>query len=182
MVSVIRSLVMVFRIIFVIISLFILVLLCSSFLYSLSYAQWIIPPMPMPASPTYTPNCCSQGINRSDTTPPKIIILTDTLYEGNNVLKLKILDESPLKMRAISYSMGNHSITTYLAKEHDNEYRALLKVLPPSSKVEVTAIDLNDNYAKFVKDIKVEKGFNSFFFSITNSSIWKNLFSGDKKH
>ncbi len=168
------------RIAFFLVTLFISIFLYIANNYNLSYAQWMFPPMPSPTTPTYTTTCCNSGINTSDITPPEIAILTDTLYDGNNVLKLKILDGSPLKMRSISYSVGNHSITTYLAKEHNNEYRALLKVLPPSTKVEVTAIDLNDNYAKLVKEIKVEKGIDVFFSTITNSSIWKNLFFGDK--
>jgi hypothetical protein len=159
------------------------IMISSSFIYprNLSYAQWMIPPMPSPILPSYPSSCCSSGINRSDITPPAISISTDTLSEGNNVLKLKILDKSPLKMRSISYSVGNHSITTYLAKEHNNEYRALLNVLPPSSKIEVSAIDLNDNYAKLVKVLKVEKGVNSIISSIVNISNWKNIIFGDKK-
>ncbi len=169
-------------IVFFLSTLFIAICLSYIYHYSLSYAQWMIPPMPSPTLPHYTSACCRSGINSSDIKPPEISILTDKLYEGNNVLKLKIMDDSPLKMRAISYSVGNHSITTYLAKEHNNEYRALLKVLPPSTKVEVTALDLNDNYAKLVKEIKVEKGIDVFFSTITNSSIWKNLFFGVKNH
>ncbi len=155
-----------------------------SYIYyqNLSYAQWMIPPMPSPTPPSYTSACCNSGTNSSDIKPPKISILTDTLYGGNNVLKLKILDESPLKMRVISYSVGNHSITTYLAKEHNNEYRALLKVLSPSTKVEVTAIDLNNNYAKLVKVLKVENGFDMLFSAIANFTVWKNLIFGDKNH
>jgi hypothetical protein len=135
----------------------------------------MIPPMPLPSGPSNSFGCCTSPINSSDITPPKIIIQTDTLYDGNNVLKLKILDESPLIMRAISYSVGNHSITTYLAKEHNNEYKALVKVIPPSTKIEITAIDLNHNYAKLVKEIKVEKGIDVFFSTITNSSFWKKF-------
>ena len=165
---------------------FLSTLFVSLFLYfiyypGLLYAQWMIPPMPSPFPPPYTTTCCNSATNSSDIKPPEISLLTDKLSEGNNVIKLKILDESPLKMRAISYSVGNQTITTYLAKEHNNEYRALLKVLPPSTKVEVTAIDLNGNYAKMVKELKVEKSF-TVFFNIANISNWKNLIFGDKKH
>jgi hypothetical protein len=169
-------------IIFFLSTLLISILLFGIHHNSLSYGQWMIPPMPSPALPPYTNACCSSGTNTSNITSPEISILTDTLNEGNNVIKLKIVDNLPLKMRGISYSVGNNSITTYLAKEHNNEYRALLKVISPSTKVEVTAIDMNDNYAKLVKEIKVEKGFDTIFSAITNSSIWKTLFFGDKKH
>ncbi len=164
-------------------ALFIGIFLTYTYHHNVSYAQWMIPPVPSPSMPPYASDCCNSGINSSSSiSAPEISIWTDKLFDGNNVLKLKILDQYPLKMRGISYSVGNHSITTYLAKEHNNEYRALLKVLAPSTKVEVTAIDINNNYAKLVKEIKVEKGIDAFFSTITNSSFWNNLFFGDKKH
>jgi len=140
------------------------------------------PPMPSPDLSPYISTCCKNGINSSDISPPVISILTDRLYEGNNVLKLKILDESPLKMRAVSYNVEKNNITTYLAKEHNNEYPALLKGRPPHTIIEVTAIDLNNNYAKLVKEFKVEKGVDKFFSIFVNNSIWKNLISGDSNH
>jgi len=152
-----------------------IILLISVYLYSLplSYAQWILPPMPSLESDLS--KCCNDDINRNDTQPPQITILTDTLYEGNNVLKVKILDDSPLNKRGISYSVENNSITTHLAKENSIIYKALIKVQFPFTKVDISAVDAHGNYAKSIKEIKVEKG-NVILSTITNPAFWKNLF------
>jgi hypothetical protein len=142
--------------------------------YKSSYSQWIIPPMPSPFD--HTSVCCKNGINKTGSLPPQILIMTHILYEGNNVLKLKIIDNLPLIQREINYTVGNHSITTYMAKEHNNEYKSLIKVISPQTKIEVAVKDLNNNYAKLVKEIKVENWFNVIISSITNSSFWKIVF------
>ena len=59
---------------------------------------------------------------------------------------------------------------TNLAKQHDNEYKALLKVVSPVTTVEVVAEDVNGNYAHLTKKLKVENRFNNFF-----SSLWKDI-------
>jgi hypothetical protein len=147
---------------------------------NLSYSQWIIPPMP---SPLPNPSiCCINNINKSDIKPPQITITTEKLFEGNNVLKLKILDDSPLKKRGINYTMGSNMVTTYLAKEHNNEYRALVKANPPSSKIIVTAVDMNDNVARLVKVLEVKNGFGNIITNIINPNFWKNLIYGDFKN
>jgi hypothetical protein len=152
----------------------------STYVNNLAYSQWIIPPMPSPL-----PNasiCCLNDINKSDITPPQITITTEKLFEGNNVLKLKILDDSPLKKRSLNYTNGNNMATTYLAKEHNNEYRALVKVNPPSSKIIVTAVDMNDNVARLVKVLEVKNGFSEIISNFTNPIFWKNLLFGDTKN
>lgn len=152
----------------------------SSYVNNLSYSQWIIPPMPSPL-----PNasvCCPNYINKSDIYPPQITITTEKLFEGNNVLKLKILDDSPLKKRSLNYTNGNNMVTTYLAKEHNNEYRALVKVNPPSSKIIVTAVDVNDNVARLVKVLEVKNGFSEIISNFTNLSFWKDLLFGGSKN
>ena len=146
-----------------------------------SHAQWILQPPPPPGPPKAA--CCDVATNSNDTKPPQISIMTEKLQEGNNVIKLKIIDESPLVIRGISYTSGNKSVVTYLAKEHNSEYIALLKVLPPYAQVTITAIDVNGNYAQFTKKIKVDKGFfGSLISSITNSSFWRSLLFGDQKN
>jgi hypothetical protein len=128
-------------------------------------------PLPLPGPPD--PGCCGSN-SSNDTTPPKIIITTNILYEGNNVLKLKIEDESPLKLRGINFTQGNKNIETYLAKEQNQEYIALVKVVPPFTEIQVRAVDVNDNAARLVQQIKVENWFDMFISSITNNPIWKN--------
>lgn len=163
------------RITFLFASCIILILLPINFYKDhLSYAQWILQPLPLPGHST--PDCCNNNV-KNDTTPPKIIITTNLLYEGNNVLKLKIEDESPLKIREINYTQGNKSIETYLAKEQNQEYRALVKVIPPFTEVQVRAVDLNDNAARLVQQIKVENWFDLIMSSITNNPFWKNAAS-----
>lgn len=154
-------------------SFFIFILLLIFYNDHLSYAQWVMQPLPLPGPPG--PDCCSSNSNlRNDTTPPKIIIITNILHEGNNVLKLKIEDESPLKLRGINFTQGNKNIETYLAKEQNQEYIALVKVVPPFTEIQVRAVDVNDNAARLVQQIKVESWFNTIISSITNNPIWKN--------
>src|SRR3712207_2846515 len=89
---------------------YILILLLVFYGDPLSYAQWVMQPLPLPGPPDS--QCCNGNLS-NDTTPPKIIITTNILYEGNNVLKLKIEDESPLKLRGINFTQGNKNIETY---------------------------------------------------------------------
>jgi hypothetical protein len=140
----------------------------------LSYAQWILQPLPLPGHPT---SDFSNNNVKNDTAPPKITIITDILHEGNNVLKLKIEDESPLKIRGINFTQGSKSIETYLAKEQNQEYIALLKVLPPFTEVQVRAVDVNDNAARLVQQIEVKNWFDLIISSITNNPFWKNVVS-----
>ncbi|HET6588534.1 MAG: hypothetical protein AB7V56_05815 [Candidatus Nitrosocosmicus sp.] len=139
-----------------------------------AYAQWILQPLPLPGPPTQ--DCCYSNV-KNDTTPPKITITSNLLYEGNNVLKLKIEDESPLKIRGINFTQGNKSIETYLAKEQNQEYIALVKAIPPFTEVQVKAVDVNDNAARVVQQIKVENWFDMVMSSITNNPFWKNAAS-----
>ncbi|HYF99629.1 MAG TPA: hypothetical protein VD815_06025 [Candidatus Saccharimonadales bacterium] len=128
--------------------------------------------MPLPGPPTQ--DCCYNNI-RNDTTPPKITILNDILHEGNNVLKLKIEDESPLKIRGLNFTQGDKSIDTYLAKEQNQEYIALVKPVSPFTEIQVRAVDVNDNSATLVQQIKVVKWIDLIISSITNNTLFKNV-------
>jgi hypothetical protein len=152
---------------------FTFILIVIFYTLHLSYAQWVMQPLPLPRPPD--PDCCSSSNLRNDTTPPKIIITTNILYEGNNVLKLKIEDESPLKLRGINFTQGNKNIETYLAKKQNQEYIALVKVVPPFTEIQVRAVDVNDNSATLVQQIKVENWFSMIMSSITNNPFWKNI-------
>lgn len=152
---------------------FIFIFLLISCSEHLTFAQWVMQPLPIPAPPSA--DCCNGNSDlRNDTTPPKIIILNDILYEGNNVLRLKIEDENPLKLRGINFTQGNKNIETYLAKEQNQEYIALIKAVPPSTEIQVRAVDVNDNSARLVQEIKVDSWYNMILSSITNNPIWKN--------
>jgi len=169
------------RITFLFATVYILILLTLIFYNDRSsYAQWIMQPLPLPGYPTS--DCCNNNV-KNDAAPPKITIMTNILHEGNNVLKLKIEDESPLKIRGLNFTQGNKSIDTYLAKEQNQEYKALLKVVPPFTEVQVRAVDVNDNSATLVQQIKVEKWVDLIISSITNNPLWKNALSlfGEKK-
>lgn len=129
-------------------------------------------PLPLPGPPIQ--GCCDSNIEY-ETTPPKITILTDILHEGNNVLKLKIEDESPLKIRGLYYTQDDKRIETYLAKEQNQEYIALVKVTTPFTEVQVRAVDVNDNSATLVQQIKVVKWIDLIISSITNNTLFKNM-------
>ncbi len=153
---------------------FLIILIYVHIHFHLSYAQWIMQPLPLPSPEK--PDCCNKKME-NETSPPKIIITTDTLYEGNNVLKLKIEDKYPLKLREIKYTKNNKNIVTYLAKEHNNEYIALVKVVSPFTEVQVKAVDVNDNFAQTVKKIKVINWFDLVVSSIVGNPFWKNIIS-----
>jgi hypothetical protein len=155
---------------FLIISINIFIFFSISFNYFIAYSQIIMPPLPSPPSnPSF---CCKNNINRNDVFPPMILITTEKLHEGINVLKVKILDDSPLKMKEVIYSVEKTNITSYLAKGLNKEYKALVKVNFPTTKIKVIAIDLNGNSATAVKEIKVEKLLDSFISAITKFSFF----------
>ncbi len=168
------------RIVFLFATPFILIFLPNFHNEYLAYGQWILQPLPLPGPPTQ--DCCNINV-KNDNTPPKITIMTDILHEGNNVLKLKIEDEYPLKIRGINFTQGNKSIDTYLAKQQNQEYIALLKVVPPFTEVLIRAVDVNDNSATLVQQIKVEKWVDLIMSSINNNSLLKNALTlfGEKK-
>lgn len=136
-----------------------------------SYAQWVMQPLPLPGPAD--PDCCPSN-QKNDISPPKISITTNILYEGNNVLKLKIEDESPLKLRGLNFTQDDKNIEAYLAKEQNQEYIALVKVVPPVTEIQVRAVDVNDNAATMVKQIKVENWFDMLMSFITSNPLWKN--------
>lgn len=118
-----------------------------------SFAQWMLQPLPAPKPDQNI--CCTYLVNKSDIFPPKIFIESDKLVEGTTVLKIKIMDDSPLKNKALIYTKGNKNITTYLAKSHTGEYSALVKVSFPETLVKVNAVDTNGNSATVIKKIMV---------------------------
>ena len=79
-----------------------------------THAQWILQPPPPPGPPKAA--CCDVATNSNDTKPPQISIMTEKLQEGNNVIKLKIIDESPLVIRGISLYIGKQKRCDILGK------------------------------------------------------------------
>lgn len=148
--------------------------------FSESFAQWMLQPLPAPKPDEN--NCCGYFVNKSDIFPPKVFIDSNKLVEGVNILKLKIVDDSPLKIKELTYSKGDKNITTYLAKTHTGEYRALLKVLSPSTVVKVNVMDSNGNSATFVKNFTVANNNNPLLsiFKFIQYNLWESVFVGVK--
>jgi len=143
-----------------------------------AYAQWMLPSIPSPYMKDT--RCCKYVLNKSDTFPPKIMLDTNKLHEGTNVLYLEIIDDSPLVRQEVNYSVGNDSKTAILAKAFDNKYRALLKVLPPISNLQVEAMDVNGNSAQLKMNLGVEENNPFSLMDLLNITTWKDKIFGER--
>jgi hypothetical protein len=90
-----------------------------------------------------------------DRDPPSIEILTTELREGKNVFKVRITDESSLRVREVTYVYGGQLRTDGLFRDQNNVYKALIDMHPPSRIVVVTAGDANDNIDSVHKEYGV---------------------------
>lgn len=142
-----------------------------------AFAQWMLPSIPSPYMKDT--RCCNYVLNKSDTFPPTISIVTDKLHEGTNILNLEISDDSPLIHKEVKYSVGNENRSVGLAKAFDNKFRALLKVLPPVSNIQVEAMDVNENYAQIQKSIDVEENKSPSLIDLINITGWEDKIFGD---
>lgn len=160
---------------FVTIPLFLILLLFCN--YVTVYAQWMLPSIPSPYMKDA--QCCNYVLNKSDTFPPKILVVTDKLHEGTNILYLKIIDDSPLMHQEVKYSVGNDSKAVVLAKAFDSEYRALVKVVPPISNIQVEATDVNKNHAQLNKNLVVDENDPISIMDLLNPTMWKDKLFGE---
>lgn len=138
-----------------------------------SYSQWISVPLPSSISSKYE-NCCNisssnETLNSNNTA---VSLLTNTLHEGKNILKFKIQNEEPIIFKELTYTSGNDTLTTNLAKSLNDEYRALVDVHAPKTKISLITTDEEFHSSHFDRTLVVD---HQDFWSHLNENF-KNLF------
>jgi hypothetical protein len=112
-------------------------------------------PMLPPPFPESSPD--QERVAPNDRTPPVIEILTTELYEGKNVFKVRITDDSSLRTREVKYVHEGQLKVDGLFRDQNNEYKALIDIHPPSRIVTVTAGDANGNIVSAYKEYEINK-------------------------
>jgi hypothetical protein len=110
-------------------------------------------PLPPPMPDTKSAQTTQGGMN--DHRPPIIEILTEYLYQGKNVFKVKITDESTLRLREVKYVQNGLIKTAGLARDQNDVYKALIVAQPPSAVVVVNADDIYGNRSTSAKSFNV---------------------------
>jgi hypothetical protein len=110
-------------------------------------------PMLPPPFPESTPQ--QETVAPNDRAPPEIEILTTELYEGKNVFKVRITDDSSLRTREVKYVHDGQLRVDGLFRDQNNEYKALIDIHPPSRVVMVTAGDANGNIVSQHKEYEI---------------------------
>jgi hypothetical protein len=124
------------------------------------YAQGQSIPLVPPPFPENSP--AEERIVENDRTPPEIEILTEELYAGKNVFRVRISDESSLRTREVKYVHEGQLRIDGLFRDRNDVYKTLIDIQPPSKIVVVTASDANGNIASDFKEYEITKSQNIF--------------------
>ena len=106
----------------------------------------------------------------TDYQPPKISIINDGLWEGKNVLRIRIADDSNINSCTISYVKEGVPKSSDCVHDHDDVYKALISSSSPNQILELYAEDGNGNSSTKFEQLEVLKQ-TSFF-----EQIFRNLF------
>ena len=107
---------------------------------------------------------------------PVIEPLTTEVKAGKSVFKVRISDESGLKLGQIKYVHDGKIVTADLVKEQNDVYKALIDIQPPSRIIVIDAGYQNGNVATVVKEYSILpgadilKGIENFFSSVFGNS------------
>jgi hypothetical protein len=138
------------------------------FVCNIQAAAQIIPiPPPMPGMEIVVKDHHVRNDNRA----PVIEFLTKELRQGKNVFKVKITDESSIRLREIKYTQNGEIMIGGLVRDQNNVFKALIVATPPSAVIVVNADDIYGNKATAATSISVSRSSNIF------SQIW-NIFHG----
>lgn len=111
-------------------------------------------PFPIPPPfPSVSEN--AERIAEGDKTPPKIEILTEELNAGKNVLRVRITDDSTLRVRDVRYVQDGQFKSEGLFRDQDDVYKGLIDIQPPSRIVVVNAGDSAGNIASTFREYEV---------------------------
>ncbi len=112
-------------------------------------------PIP-PPSPESNDSAGNTRVAKNDRTAPEIEILTTELYEGKNVFRVRITDESSIQAREVKYVENGQLKVTGLFRDRNDVYRALIDIHWPSRIVEVTVTDAAGNMAKTYREYDIQ--------------------------
>ena len=149
-----------------------IIILLDLNVFNISYSQWISVPLPSSIS-SGAEQCCNTSIySATNNNNSNISILTNSLSEGKNLVKIRIENDQPIIYKQLLYTFGNHTKSTYLAKQMNNEYKALINVLPPKTNLSVVATDTDLHSTIVNKTMVVSK--DESLFKVTK--IIQDLF------
>jgi hypothetical protein len=94
--------------------------------------------------------------SKDDKTRPVIEILTDKLYEGKNVIYVKITDHSRIDTAFTKFVSNGKIAYGPLVKSENNEYKSLVDAKGPATVIIFNAIDEHGNKAIEKKKFSVE--------------------------
>jgi hypothetical protein len=143
--------------------------ICGLFSFIFNNTQTVAQLFPIPPAMPDTKTTQTIPLGKNDHKPPMIEILTKYLYQGKNVFKVKLTDESGFKLREVKYVQNGLIKTTGLVRDQNDVYKALIVAQPPSAVVVVNADDIYGNRATSAKSFNVLAAQDIF------SQLW-NLF------
>lgn len=103
--------------------------------------------------------------------PPRLEILTKELWEGKNVIRIKVISQAPIDDCKINFLKQRIMRTVDCVNDHGNVYKALIDADPPYQIVDVTA-----------RDIYGDSSATSFRLNVSTQSVYLhqiwNMLSG----
>jgi hypothetical protein len=92
----------------------------------------------------------------NDYQPPKITLVTEKLYPGKNVFKIRIADKSKIDFCTITYINRGTVKTNDCVYDQADLYKSLIESTSPEQRIEIHAEDGNGNSAIRVVKVPVE--------------------------
>ena len=136
-------------------------------------AQFLAPPQPQNSD---------EKIEKKDTAienrqfpkefqPPRLEMLTKGLWEGKNVIRIKVISQAPIDDCKINFLKQRNIRTVDCVNDHGNIYKALVDAEPPYQILDVTARDIYGDGSAINFRLNVSTQ------SVYQHQIW-NLLSG----
>ncbi len=125
-------------------TLILLLILGLSTLNISAKAQFLAPPQPQNSDEKIEKK--DQAIeNRQfpkEFQPPRLEILSKELWEGKNVIRLKVISQAPIDDCKINFLKQRNTRTVDCVNDHGNIYKGLVDADPPYQILNVTARDI----------------------------------------
>ena len=99
---------------------------------------------------------------------PTAKFLTNSLIEGKNVVKVKIIDKCWILRGELKYVQNRQIVTTDLIRDPNEVYKALVDVRGPSALIVLDALDIKGKQASAAKDFNVNSDPYSVFNKISH--------------
>jgi hypothetical protein len=98
----------------------------------------------------------------NDYHPPKITLVTEKLYAGKNVFKIRIADKSNIDFCTITYVNSGTVKTNDCVYDQADLYKSLIESTSPEQRIEIHAEDGNGNSATRMVKVPVASQSNVF--------------------